>query len=364
MRNLAFSCSLLMLIAAFAQAQPVRTAAAPLRPRPAPGGPQKTADDKKSDDKSSDKTAEKAAPPKPQPSPFDVEVVFADGSLVKLTLLDSKVDIDTRYGKLQVPLSEVRRIELGIRYPEGALQKIQDAITQLSDADFKKREAASKELANFGELAYPLVRRAASTSTSPEAVKRARALAEEMHTKISEEKLTLRDQDTITTYDFAIAGHIEAPSFKARSPLLGDVDVKLVQARSIRWLGSTNEAKITLDAVKYGSQQETWMDSGIEVNGDKVQITASGSVDLMPQNPGQIMAGPDGNRQNGNFRNGGVRFGAPGALVAKIGNGQPFLVGAKYEGSPAGDGKLMLRIEASPWGQISGSFDVKVTTGK
>src|SRR5262249_32380763 len=114
----------------------------------------------------------------PAPGGPQVEVQFGDGSLVKLTLLDPKLDIATRYGKLSVPLNEIRRIELGVRYPEGALQKIQDAITRLGDADYKKREAASGELLAFRELAYPHVRRAAAMPGNAEAVKRAKALLE------------------------------------------------------------------------------------------------------------------------------------------------------------------------------------------
>jgi hypothetical protein len=371
MRNVAFSLVLLAVNASLVHGQ-VAVPTTRARPRPAaapgaaPAAPPATAPDaKKADDKAdkgSDKEPVKSTAP--VPSPLDVEVVFADGSLVKVVLLDTKVDIVTRYGKLQVPLSEVRRIELGVRYPEGSLQKIQDAITRLSDADYKKREAAQKELIDFGELAYPLVRRVAATSSNLEAAKRAKTIATAIRDKIPEEKQTLKDQDTITTYDFTISGHIDGPSFKARSPLLGDVDVKLIQARTIRWLGTTSEAKIKLDGARYGAQGETWLDTNIEVNGDKIQITAEGTVDLMPQNPNQIMAGPEGNRQNGVFRRGGTTFGVPGALVAKIGNGQPFLVGPKYEGTPKGDGKLMLKIDPSPWGQMSGAFDITIVTGK
>src|SRR5262245_12326373 len=159
----------------------------------------------------------------PSPGGAAVEVQFGDGSLVKLTLLDPKLDITTRYGKLAVPLTEVRRIELGVRYPEGALQKIQDAITRLGDADYKKREAASAELLAFRELAYPHVRRAAAMTGNAEAVKRAKALLEEFRSRLPEEKLALKDYDTVVTMDFPIAGQISAPTFKARSPLLGDV---------------------------------------------------------------------------------------------------------------------------------------------
>lgn len=369
MRPVVISFGLMLASAAFVHGQVVSRTAV-FRPRPA-APPQATpaapTDEKKADDKSDkagDKPGDKTAPAAPVISPLDVEVLFTDGSLVKVTLLDTKVDIATRYGKLQVPLSEVRRIELGVRYPDGAMQKIQDAITRLSDSDYKKREAASKELATFGELAYPLIKRVAATSTSPETVKRAKALADEMRGKISEEKLALKEQDTVTTYDFAIAGRIEAPLFKARSPLLGDVDVKLIQARTIRWVGSSSEVKVSVDGARYGMRNEVWMDSGVEISGDKIQIEAKGQVDLMPQSHGQIVAGPEGNQQNGVFRGNGSRFGVPGALIAKIGNGQPFQVGSKYDGSPKGEGKLMFRIEPSPWGQMSGSFELNIVTGR
>jgi hypothetical protein len=303
----------------------------------------------------------------PAPGGPQVEVNFSDGSLVKLTLLDPKLDITTRYGKLTVPLGEVRRIELGIRYPDGALQKIVDAIAKLSDGDYKKREAASAELLAFRELAYPHVRRAAAVSTNPEAAKRAKAVLEELRSRLPEEKLALKDYDTVTTMDFPIAGQIGAAIFKGRSPLLGDVDVKLVQVRSIRWMGSSNEASLTLDAGKHGGfPQETWLDTGIDISGDKLAIQASGTVDVMPNNPGQYMAGPDGLRQDlGIRRAGGAVVGMPGALVGRNGNGQPFLVGPKFEGAPNGDGRLFLRLEPSPWRvAMTGSFSVKIVTGK
>jgi hypothetical protein len=364
MRNLAFSFGVALLSVGLVQAQPAKTTVAKPRPAAPPAPPVKDAD-KKAEEKPADSAADKHVSTAAKPSNLDVEVLFADGSLVKLTLLDSKLDIATRFGKLQVPLSEIRRIDLGIRYPDGALQKIEEAITRLGDPDFKKREQASAELLAFRELAYPHVKRIAATSTNPEVVKRAKTLTEEMRTRIPEEKLALKDHDTVTTYDFAIAGHVEAPLFKARSPLLGDVEIKLVQARAIRWLGSTSEVSLTLDASKYGLPQETWMETGIETNGDKIQVSATGNVDVMPNNPGQFTAGPDGLRQDLGFRGRGARYGPPGALVGRIGNGQPFLIGSKYEGTPSGEGKLYLRLEPSPWNTpMSGNFSIKIVTGK
>jgi hypothetical protein len=296
-----------------------------------------------------------------------VEVQFSDGSIVKLALLETKIDVTTRYGKLSVPMSEIRRIEMGLRYPDGALPKIQSAIAQLGDPDFKKREAASTELVAFRELAYPIVRRAVQTGNA-EAQKRAKAVLEEIRKRLPEEKLAVKDLDTITTADFPIAGHIEATSFKASSPLLGNVEVKLFQVRGIRWLGHTSEIQVTVDGSKHGGPQENWLDTGIDLNGDRLVVQASGTVDVMPNNPGQFMAGPDGLRADLGFRpgQGGAMVGQPGALIAKIGqSGQPFLIGSKHDSTPRAEGRLYLRLEPSPWRvNQSGSFSVKISTGK
>ena len=66
-----------------------------------------------------------------------VEVRFADDSTVKMVLQHTSIDVATRYGKLSVPISELRRIEFGIRIPEETAKRIATAVSQLGSADFK-----------------------------------------------------------------------------------------------------------------------------------------------------------------------------------------------------------------------------------
>src|SRR5262249_27330959 len=150
--------------------------------------------------------------------------------------------------------------------------------------------------------------------------------------------------------------------------LLGAVDVKLYQVRGIRWLGHSNEIQVTVDATKYGGPQEAWFDTGLDLNGDRLSVTATGTVDVMPNNPGQFMAGPDGLRQDLGFRPGanGVMVGQPGALIGKVGqSGQPFLIGSKHDSTPRGKGRLYMKLEPSPWRvNQTGNFTVKIVTGK
>src|SRR5689334_6146502 len=68
-----------------------------------------------------------------------VEVRFADDSTVKMSLQHSSIEVATRYGKLSVPVTEIRRIEFGLRIPDETAKRIATAVSQLGAPDFKQR---------------------------------------------------------------------------------------------------------------------------------------------------------------------------------------------------------------------------------
>jgi hypothetical protein len=124
------------------------------------------------------------------------------------------------------------------------------------------------------------------------------------------------------------------------------------------------EAEVTIDAAKYAQQNVVWMDTQYECRqGMRLVITASGNVNLWPQNGGFI-CGPSGFDQNGGF--GGPRGGnqyLPGALVGRVGeSGAMFYIGDRYDGTINGEGKLYLSIRPSPWNPQGtvGSYTVKI----
>ena len=59
------------------------------------------------------------------------EVRFADGSVVRMTMLQDQLDVMTRYGKLSVPLADIRRIEFGLHMPTGLSEQISTSIKLL-----------------------------------------------------------------------------------------------------------------------------------------------------------------------------------------------------------------------------------------
>jgi hypothetical protein len=100
----------------------------------------------------------------------------------------------------------------------------------------------------------------------------------------------------------------------------------------------------------------------------------------MPNQPGNMVVNADGMNQRGAVVNGVmpaqvaakgrggrvVQQQMYGALVGRIGGtGRSFLVGSKFEGPVAEDGKLYLRIMPSPYGtESTGTYDVHVSSDR
>src|SRR5262245_7432765 len=150
-----------------------------------------------------------------------------------MILTQSTVEITTRYGKLNVPVSDIRRIEFGFRFPEGVQAKIDAAIGKLSSDDSKVRDAAVRDLIGFRELTYPALKRVAF-GTDPELGRRARDVIRKLEDKVGADKLMLRDQDTIHAAEFVVSGKIEAATLTGRTTYFGEVTVQVAEVRMIR----------------------------------------------------------------------------------------------------------------------------------
>src|SRR5688572_4264840 len=78
--------------------------------------------------------------------PGALEAHFTDGSTLKLSLRDDRIELNTPYGRLLIPVAEVRRVEFATRVPDDVAHRIDAAVATLGDRQFKQREAASAEL--------------------------------------------------------------------------------------------------------------------------------------------------------------------------------------------------------------------------
>lgn len=296
----------------------------------------------------------KEAPRCPQ-----AEVRFLDGSLVRVQLLQENLEVMTKYGKLTVPLRDIRRIEFGVHLPMGVEPQIEQAIKQMGSDVYKQREEAARDLVNMGPLAFPAVQKAARNSDL-EVAQRAATVLKRISEKVPADQLRSKLEDTIQTQEFPIIGRIVSPTIKASSIHFGDLSLKLSDLRSLHVRTSLGDLELSVDAAKYGSQPDQWLDSGLVIDaGQRLVILGDGQVDLWPQGPGQYMTGPKGYTTPGK----GSGFMA-GSLLGRIGdNGKVFLIGERFEGVPAEEGKVFFHIVPSPWNNAStGTYRVKIST--
>lgn len=325
-----------------------------------------------------------ADPTPPAATEPQFEARFQDGSVVMVTVSDSSVGITTRYGKLTVPLAEVKKIELGFRYPDGLEAKVKAAVEDLGASDYSLREDAQKRLIAYGEYAVPAVR-AGAANGPPEAAERCRQILKKLGDKVSSEKMDPRETDVVVTDELTIRGKIETTAFKAKNKYFGEATVKLVDLKEFRPLGAKAGGAFTLEAAKYAKQGWAgWYDTGLEVSKDQpLEISVTGQIDQWSQEPGRYMSGPNGTGAQvpgpggaGGGGPGGMPQGRAGggmggmyqsgAVYGRIGTGgSVFKVGGNYKqaGAPA-TGKLYLIIAPSNWGNESaGEYKVTVKSG-
>lgn len=301
-----------------------------------------------------------------------VEVRFANGSNVLMMILQDNIEIVTEFGKLRIPPAEIRSIDFGIHLSDEVREQIDRAVKQLGSSAYKEREAAMKQLVDLGPQAYLALYQASRSSKDQEAVKRATLAMKTIAQKVPPRLLRLREEDRIRTTKFTVVGRIVTPNIKARAEYFGELSLRPSQLLAIRWLDGGGATEVVVDAAKYGSANNAWMDTGIQLDRqNKIKITATGEVDVAPQQGGQYISGPAGlGPEVGlpmRFVAGvGVRGGGrSGCLMGRVGEtGASFVIGEQYHNIPPGEGKLYLHIIPGPWGgQSNGSYRVRVLTG-
>jgi LCCL domain len=166
-------------------------------------------------------------PKKPaKPGETVIEVKLIDDSVIKLTLLEGQIEFLTQFGKLTIPVAEIRKVDLGLRIPDDVNAQIQAAVADLGSPQFKRREEAMALLLKHKEKSYGALKQAAK-SADAEVSKRAEDLIEKLQNMVPESRLELPDYDVIHTDLSKIAGRIMTPTLRARSFTFGDLQLKL-----------------------------------------------------------------------------------------------------------------------------------------
>jgi len=109
-----------------------------------------------------------------------VTAVFHDGTVHSSAVsVAGSVELTTRYGKLTVPIKDIRRVEFGFRLSAETARQIEESVQALGSKDFRQREAATKTSPSWARKAGRLYRKAAQ-SKDMEVARRAQALVQQL----------------------------------------------------------------------------------------------------------------------------------------------------------------------------------------
>jgi hypothetical protein len=188
--------------------------------------------EKKRDD-GSKPPVEKAATKQGVVRPPIVEVRYIDGSTMKLRLRDERIEFQTPYGKLLIPVRDIERIEFAFRIPEDVARQIDEAIADLGKTEFRRREAASAALLELRERAYPALLKA-EKSADAEVARRARGLLEKIREEVPPEQLEFSPNDVVYTAGSKNSGRLAPASLKVHTFQFGEQQLKLADMRELR----------------------------------------------------------------------------------------------------------------------------------
>ncbi len=168
--------------------------------------------------------------------PAVLEVCLEDGGRLLARLADATVELETRYGTLQIPASDIRRIQLATRLTSAEQAQQARAMANLNSQDPAAVRAAVATLVAQGELALPELCRRARAADNLTLTSRLREVIEQIFSQAGERPPTIRDSDQIDAAGNQIRGRLLASSLKIVTPQFGALDLKLADVRSLRSL--------------------------------------------------------------------------------------------------------------------------------
>lgn len=270
-----------------------------------------------------------------------------DGSLIVGSCTTSTIDIETKYGVLNVPAEAVYGITVAPRLNREDETKVKKYLNDLDNEDYRLRRRAEYELNLLGKRIYWFCRESLNKdNVSLDAQKRLKSLIQSIEDKHGK---NIQRHDEIETNDFTIKGRITNEALDFNNAVLGPQKYKIHEVDSII-------VKLEVEIIIEGFHDEDSpltikLPSGVR----RFAMKAVGEVDIWPPEPNKYMSGPDGTV--GGFSGPGGRS---GQLTSYI-NGMKVVLGSNYNYNGSDIRSFQVWINRSPWGDNKPQGSYKIT---
>lgn len=297
--------------------------------------------------------------------PHRITLKLADGSTITGRLAIDALTVQTLFGPLTVPVEHVRGFVPGLNSRPQLAQRLDGLFEALGADAVEQRDAAQQELLRLGEALRPLLRDHLADE-DPERKLRVEKIIEaldEAREEVEDEAVAmpiLRD-DKVETGVFTIVGRIAPRSFEITTRY-GTLSIALadIDRAGRQMAGAKQGVRRTVILDQSDIAARGFHNSGIRLaRGQQVSIRARGQLSMTPWGNNAVSS-PDGAVNYGWY----VPNEIPnGALVARVGRGQPFVVGSSHQFRAERSGVLELAIginKAQAKRAFPGEYEVNI----
>lgn len=269
-----------------------------------------------------------------------------DGTIVSGIVSISSIDVETEFGKLEIPIQRLVEFRPGLVSLPELRSEVETLVADLGDREFKTRESAHKAIVAMGPMLGQLITEF-DDGGDAERKKHLTEIRAEIATMVEEAEddnestlpLAVSNGDSIRTPEFSMIGKIQQQEFSVKSKI-GDLRIMLgdIQRADRGDVAKSEAVRKTFSVAGDVFFQKTPLSTKIRVSkGDKIEISASGIVQWTNWNKS---ASPDGLPNQGNWN--GI---SNGTLCARIGPaGKVVSIGSDGEFKADRSGVLYLGV--------------------
>lgn len=300
--------------------------------------------------------------------PLAVQLKMSDGTIIHGKLQSPTIAVDTKFGRLEIPIAKIRYFRPGLNSHPDRKAEINNWLDKLGSDDTSQRKVATDALKKLGQPARTMLEPFAADANATRA-----AAVKEILNWLSDQddaeefemgtENVIRFEDTIATTEFTMTGSILQESFTLKS----EFGVLQMQLKDIvqgeRDTGQPEMVRKAFSIDQTNLCARGFKKIGIRVEkGDRISIRATGTIGMLRWGSNAV-ATPEGAPNYGWYVSSKI---ANGALCAKIGSGSVFKVGSKYKATAKQAGLLEFgigitdRYAKSTSYKWPGSFKVRV----